>query len=202
MKNKHYGVRGLYGSNFILHCDNLPLVRILENSKSAPNTRVERYNESNVDKVEEYVNLCIKNAVPKALTLREVQETTSQDQTFQTIVEALTTKNDKLWKLLELLPYAKLKDEMVYSNEVILRDHKIVLPSSMQNKAIELAHKGHLGITKTKQLLRTKIWFPNLDALNETYIKFCIPCQAVTKQQHRDPIISSPLPDYPFHCVI
>lgn len=223
----------LYGSNFILHCDNLPLVRILENSKSAPNARVERlllriqpYNftikhqkglsnpsdylsrhpleqnsESNIDKVEEYVNYCIKNAIPKALTLKEVQEATSQDQVFQTIVEALTTKNDKLWKLPELLPYAKLKDEMVCSNEVILRDHRIVLPPSLQNKSIELAHKGHLGITKTKQLLRTKVWFPNLDALTERYIKFCIPCQAVTKQQHRDPIVSSPLPDYPFQCI-
>lgn len=223
----------LYGSKFILHCDNLPLVRILENSKSAPNARVERlllriqpYNfvikhqkglsnpsdylsrhpleqnsESNIDKVEEYVNYCIKNAIPKALTLKEVQEATSQDQIFQTIIEALTTKNDKLWKLPELQPYAKLKDEMVYSDEVILRDHKIVLPPSLQNKSIELAHKGHLGITKTKQLLRTKVWFPNLDALTETYIKFCIPCQAVTKQQHRDPIVSSPLPDYPFQCI-
>lgn len=32
----------LYGTSFILHCDNLALVRILDNSKSPPNARVER----------------------------------------------------------------------------------------------------------------------------------------------------------------
>ena len=29
---------------------------------------------------------------------------------------------------------------------------------------LQLAHEGHQGIVKTKQLLRQKVWFPNIDA--------------------------------------
>lgn len=76
-------------------------------------------------------------------------------------------------------------------NKLILRGNRVVLPCSLQKPAIELAHKGPQGITKKKQLLRSKTGFPNLDLLTETFIKSCVPCQAVTKSNQRDPIISS-----------
>ena len=31
----------------------------------------------------------------------------------------------------------------------------------------ELAHLGHQGIVKTKQLIRDKVWFPGIDKLTE-----------------------------------
>lgn len=37
--------------------------------------------------------------------------------------------------------------------------------------------------------------------MTEAFIKSCVPCQAVTKSSQRDPIISSPLPDYPFQSI-
>ena len=41
-------------------------------------------------------------------------------------------------------------------------------------------HEGHMGIIRTKMLLRRRVWFPGLDQLVEWKIKNCIPCQAVT----------------------
>jgi len=38
---------------------------------------------------------------------------------------------------------------------------RIVIPTAL--KVIQLAHEGHQGIVKTKALLRSKVWFPNID---------------------------------------
>jgi hypothetical protein len=46
----------------------------------------------------------------------------------------------------------------------------------------ELAHLGHQGIVKTKQLLHEKVWFQNdIDKMVEANVKMCLPCQASTQ---------------------
>jgi transposase InsO family protein len=69
-----------------------------------------------------------------------------------------------------------------------------VLPKALQLQAIKLAHIGHQGLVKTKQLLRTKVWFPHIEQLVERTIQSCIPCQAVTDKTHREPLQMTELP--------
>ena len=61
---------------------------------------------------------------------------------------------------------------------------------------IELAHQGHQGITKTKELLRTKTWFPRISQKTEEAVKTCLPCQASTIVHSREPLQMTQLPDY------
>ena len=49
------------------------------------------------------------------------------------------------------------------AGKVMMTDTKLVMPSSLQQQTLDLAHEGHEGITKTKALLRSKVWFPNID---------------------------------------
>ncbi len=49
-----------------------------------------------------------------------------------------------------------------------MRQRVIVIPASLHDKAI--AHDGHQGISKTKKLLRTKVWFPRLKKFVELKI--------------------------------
>ena len=58
-----------------------------------------------------------------------------------------------------------------------------ILPTCYHRIAVKLAHVGHQGIEKTKALLRTKIYFVNMDNLGEEKIQHCIPCQAVSKEK-------------------
>ncbi|KAK9744023.1 Integrase zinc binding domain [Popillia japonica] len=48
-------------------------------------------------------------------------------------------------------------------------------------------------MVKTKQLLRSKVWFPNIDKMVELEIKTCSACQIVTPQHTRDPVVRSDL---------
>ena len=68
----------------------------------------------------------------------------------------------------ELKPYRKVFHELTAANGIILKGDKLYIPDSelkpgsgnLQQHCVELAHKGHQGETKTKKLLRAKVWFP------------------------------------------
>lgn len=63
---------------------------------------------------------------------------------------------------------------------------------------MHLAHRGHQGIVKTKQLLREKVWFPAIDSLVDQTVKSCLACQANTPVHHRDPLPIQELPQGPW----
>ncbi|KAF2903070.1 hypothetical protein ILUMI_03114 [Ignelater luminosus] len=72
--------------------------------------------------------------------------------------------------------------------------HIDVLPQSLQYREVTLAYKGHFGIVKTKQLLRSSIWFLNIDHATETYIKNCLACQSITPTNARNPVEPTVIP--------
>lgn len=57
------------------------------------------------------------------------------------------------------------------------------MPSSLQKIAVKIAHESHLGIVKTKDLLRSKVWFSGLDRLVEQEITSCRICQCCTAEK-------------------
>ena len=72
-----------------------------------------------------------------------------------------------------------------------------MLPRSLHDKVVRLAYEGHQGITKTKEYLRTRVWFPGLDWMVEAHIQHCHPCQVVTPANEHEPLQKSPLPSEP-----
>ena len=81
--------------------------------------------------------------------------------------------------------YRQIKDELSTTNDgLVLRDDRICIPEVLQNRIVQIAHQGHLGIVKTKQLVRHHVWFPNIDARVEKAIKACRKCQVNTDSSH------------------
>ena len=78
--------------------------------------------------------------------------------------------------------FAKIRDELTVnaSKNIILRGSRLIVPQTLRARAISIAHEGHQGLVKTKQLIREKIWFPGIDKDVKYMIDNCIPCQAVT----------------------
>ena len=96
----------------------------------------------------------------------------------------------------------KVKDELsVTEDQIVLRGGRLVIPGSLQARVINLAHEGHQGICKTKSLLRSKVWFPNLDKLCEETVRKCFKCQIATEIKPRDPLQMTALPSGPWESV-
>lgn len=70
-----------------------------------------------------------------------------------------------------------------------MKNDKIVIPKSLREKAIKLSNEGHQGIVKTKSYIRSKVYFPNMNAKIEAAIQKCLPCQANTAElRPREPL--------------
>ena len=111
------------------------------------------------------------------MTINEVQQETNKDPVLCKPSEAIAHNN---WLDPEVKSFLNVKNELSVCNGLILRNHRLVLPHSLQNKAVDLAHTGHQGIVKTKMLLREKVCFPSIDKSVEEKVKTCLPCQAAT----------------------
>ena len=217
----------LYGNEFILVTDHKPLEVIYGNRNSKPSARIERWvlrlqpysfkvvyrpgKHNPADYLsrhpkrttlkqqkmtEEYVNYIEQSSIPKAMTVEQIKTATDADKTLKGLRAAIKLGQ---WNYAVVKPFKALKDELtVTTNGIILRGSRIVIPESLQQRAIDIAHETHPGISKTKALLREKIWFPNIDNMVKQTINRRIPCQAVGKQASQKPLAMTEMPKGPW----
>ena len=155
---------------------------------------------------EEYINFVVRESTPKAISERQVREETNSDRTLQVVIELIRTgrwhelpnykQSDINYEALQ--SFRAVKDELSVSfsdcGAAVMRGKRLVIPYSLQNRTLELAHEGHQGITKTKALLRSKVWFPMMDNMVENIVSKCIPCQANSNRKSSEPLQTSELP--------
>ena len=87
-----------------------------------------------------------------------------------------------------------LKLATTNNDSLILRGNRIFIPRSLQNRMITLAHENHLGICKTKTLLRDKVYFPAMDSKIEKILSKCISCTATSRSDPLPPLEPTQLP--------
>ena len=165
----------------------------------------------NHDLSEAFVQFIAHSAVPKAMSIEQIKSATAQDSTFQELKEIIAHNS---WQLLnnakrlpphadlqELQAFSRVKQELCVSSDgdLILRGNRIVIPKALRAKAVDLAHQHHVGIVKTKCLLRSKVWFPGIDKYVEQLIASCIPCLAVGPSVPPPPLHIGEVPEEAWH---
>ena len=140
------------------------------------------------------------------MTLMEIKEETRKEPILQQISAHI--RNNTWHKVTgdtqhaEILKkFRQISGELTVSlsDDIILRGTRIVIPVSLEQRVLQLAHEGHQGIVKTKTLLRSKVWFPNIDQKAESIVKNCLACQANTLVTQSEPLRMSELPEAPWH---
>ena len=160
---------------------------------------------------EEYVHYVTANAVPKAMTLTELQDAHTgrsnhcklQSNLMRPTSGMLTRRQHMLMALISRCSKScyKVRHELSYNDtdKILLHGTRIVVPAALQERAVILAHVGHQGIVKTKALLREKVWFPGINQRVETLVKNCITCQASEHpKMNKEPLIMTELPQGPW----
>ena len=217
----------LFGSNFTIVTDHKPLLGIVKSLK--PTTaRIERLrlrlmpynfdliykpgrdeknpadylsrhphitpNRNNVS--EEYIAFVTSNSMPDGIRCEDIKIEIQKDKQMLALMHAILT-ND--WSDIIVSKYKRFKDELSVYNGLILRGERLIVPISLQDTVLNIAHKAHQGIVKIKQFIRSHVWFPDIDKRVEDMIKSCIPCQVShSSPENREPIQSTQLPDKPW----
>ena len=151
---------------------------------------------------EAYINYILQHTIPKSMSLEEIKDATKTDRVLQKVQSALQTGN---WdsKDKDLEPYKRCSDSLTVNREknILLKGTRIIIPSSLQERATKLAHVGHQGIEKTKSLLREKIWYPNISLKVKEMIDCCSLCQSVSQSSPPEPMQITPTEALPWYHV-
>lgn len=92
---------------------------------------------------------------------------------------------------------AQLRDLRVLE-PMLFKEDKIVLPLNLHSKAIEEAHKGHIGGPAMKKILREYFWWPGMSGDVEKFVKNCNTCVVISKRNPPIPLSSRQLPEGPW----
>lgn len=143
---------------------------------------------------QEYVRCVAEKAVPVALTFTEITQGTLEDADIQAAIKALEIgRFDDIPK--EYKPY---ESELCSVDGVLLRGNRLVIPKTLRNRVIELAHEAHPGIAAMKRRLRQKVWWPLLDKSVENCVKQCKLCTMVSSLGVPEPLHRTKMPMMPW----
>ena len=115
--------------------------------------------ESHSDDVEceEHISFVARNAVPKAVTLSEIESATAKDPMLQA---AMSVVKSGCWhkappdvSLSELSRYEQVKEQLTCTDTFLLKSDCLVVRATLQERIVDIAHEGHLGLVKMKALL-------------------------------------------------
>ncbi|CAF0866872.1 unnamed protein product [Brachionus calyciflorus] len=102
---------------------------------------------------EEYVYFIETELGPPAVTKQQIAEYTLRDVSLQNVIKMINDQPHVLDQTVQC--FAQIKEQLTVTNSgIVLKGLQIVIPEKLQSKIITIAHEGHIGVAKTKALLR------------------------------------------------
>ena len=150
------------------------------------------------DDAEDYTRFVAKNAVLNAITIQEVEKESDKDPELSKVRSCILT--DDQWESVDVA-YRSVRQELNVLGKLVIRGTRLVIPKILQKNVLNLAHEGHQGIVKTKQRLRSKIWWPNIDKEAEKVCRTCHGCQVVQWSSRPEPMARTRLPESPWEII-
>ncbi|XP_061920402.1 uncharacterized protein K02A2.6-like [Entelurus aequoreus] len=153
----------------------------------------ELFEETNI-----YADMVLENLPASADYLEELREQLQRDsvcaQVMQLCAEGWPAHGSKEPAL--RLYWAE-QAFLTVQDGVLLKGHRLVIPSTMRNYVLAKLHEGHQGVVKCRQRARQSVWWPGLSQqLNELVLNCRTCCKE--RQNHREPLMPSPYPGRPW----
>ena len=134
--------------------------------------------------------LMLENLQTTPVNIKHVMKWTDRDPVLpkvrRLVQQGWETTDDQ-----QLQPFQVRKEELSVQDFCVLWGGRVIIPDAGQEKVLDILHDGHPGITKMKQLARSIVWWPRIDAHIETKVKHCEQCAMLQKSP-------SPVPLHPW----
>lgn len=128
------------------------------------------------------------------LNWNEIESEAEIDQEQIDIRDCLTSE---IWNK-ELRAYECHAKHLRLLGALIFKNDRVILPLKLRSKAIELAHRGHVGIASTKRILRNYFWWPGMSTEVQKCVEACETCLRLSKKNAPLPLTSRELPQGPW----
>ena len=77
----------------------------------------------------------------------------------------------------QLLPYSCDRNEYSIEDGFLMKGSAVVVPQALTKSVVELFHRQHLGINRTRKKIRHFFWWPRMNAMIGDIIANCKKCQ-------------------------
>ena len=84
--------------------------------------------------------------------------------------------------------------ELTVWGKLVFKVSLIIIPRALRSQILHPAHEGHQRVVKTKQRLRSKVWWPGVDRDTERRCKTCRGCQLVSQLPRSESVKRTTLP--------
>lgn len=138
--------------------------------------------------------VALSAATSAALRWEEIVEATMEDTELQEVLEGIDNGNiDQL-----PLSFRVIANELCRFGDILLRTDRIVIPNSLRDRVVRIAHEGHLGMRTMKSHLRGAVWWPKMDVAVEKFVKKCRGCLLVSTPDPPQPMVRKEIPNGPW----
>lgn len=111
------------------------------------------------------------------LPLNNISKEIDKDVVLGNVKEFILTGSPNCVSSSSLKPFFNRRLELSVEQNCILLGNKVVIPKSLVLEVLKLLHEQHIGIVRTKMLIRSNCWWPTINTYIEKFISSCNICQ-------------------------
>lgn len=138
---------------------------------------------------------------PLPITHRMIQQATSKCRTLQKIIEYVQNdtwpRNVKMNK--ELKSFYDRRENLSVVDECLMFAERVVVPENFKHRILHQLHKGHPGQERMKSLARSYVYWKNIDADIQDFVRKCSSCAEAAKSPPKIPFSPWSTPKGPWH---
>lgn len=136
----------------------------------------------------------------KLLEIKEATETDLELNLLKDfIVKGWPRDNDSIDP--QVKKYWQYRDELCFSNGLVLKLDRIVIPASKRQEILLRLHEGHFGIVKTLEFARSCVFWPGMTNDIKRVIDQCAICAQFQISNKKEPEIQHEIPLIPWYKV-
>ena len=149
------------------------------------------------------VHLVTSNIEISDRTVQVIRDSTNTDPQCQALVDVIMKGWPNIRKScpLPVQEYWNFRDELSFHDGLILKGHRLVIPSNLRSDIITKLHLGHMGVEKTLSRARDIVFWPKMSSQITDLILNCDICLDHRDSNAKEPLVPHEIPSYPWQVV-
>lgn len=149
--------------------------------------------------VEPYELICAVQSIDENfISCAEIQKHTDLDKNLVQLKHCIKYGTPIPKRNQNLLQYKNCVSNMSILNGCILFNNRVLIPEPLRKTVLQQFHDGHPGICAMKSIVRSLIWYKNIDKDVESIVKNCPQCQMHHSKPPQNRTIEWPIPSKPW----
>ena len=98
----------------------------------------------------------------------------------------------------DLKEYWNFREDLSVENGLILKGHRLLVPSNLRPQMLQIIHQGHLGAEKCNLKARDCVFWPGISKDINQMTDNCPTCMQFSKRQSKEPLHPHSVPSFPW----